>query len=170
MATKKTACRMLLLACLLLAGCACETADNKQDTIPFTEGQYYAAAYLGYQEAEDLAFYAERYLDSDQLPTYYLSTGDYYLVIPRYDGMQLQLYRNDLETSEKILLYEDPDCGPFLLQCNVSDIFADASVCLTYEGETVEFSPFLSLKDGSVEVGEHGLDLTEELGSLGGQG
>lgn len=168
---KKYVCwALLLLVCLLPAGCASETADNKQDAIPFAEGQYYAAAYLGYQETEDLAFYAERYLDSDQLPTHYLSAGDYYLVIPRYDGMQLQLYRNDLETSEKILLYEDPDCGPFLLQCNVSDIFADASISLTYEGKTVEFSPFLSLKDGSVEIGAYGLDLTETPGSLGAQG
>ena len=168
---KKHICwALLLLVCLLPAGCASETADSKQDAIPFTEGQYYAVAYLGYQEAEDLAFYAEQYLDSDQLPTHYLSAGDYYLVIPRYDGMPLQLYRNDLETSEKILLYEDPNCGPFLLQCNVSDIFADASVCLTYEGETVEFSPFLSLKDGSVEIGAYGLDLTEAPDSLEAQG
>lgn len=168
---KKHVCRtLLLLICLLLAGCATKSLDSKRDAIPFSEGQYYAAAYLGYQEAEGLAFYAERYLDSDQLPTHYLSAGDYYLVIPRYDGMQMQLYRNDLETSQKILLYEDPDCGPFLLQCNVSDIFSDATVRLTYEGETVEFSPFLSLKDGSVEIGEYGLNLTESPGSSDEQG
>ena len=33
---------------------------------------------------------------------------------------------------------------------------------LTYEDETVEFSPFISLKDGSVDIGERGLDLTQD--------
>lgn len=152
-----------LLACLaLLAGCAAQPQASKRDAIPFEEGQFYAAAYLGYQQINDLDFYTEQYLDSDQLPVHYLSGGDYYLVIPRYSGMKLSLYRNDLETSEPILLYEEPDCGPFLLQCNVSDIFADATIRLTYEDTTVEFSPFLSLKDGSVDIGEHGLNLTRD--------
>ena len=42
-----------------------------------------------------------------------------------------------------------------------SDIFADAVIRLTYQDESVEFSPFLSLKDGSVDIGARGLDLTK---------
>ena len=49
-----------------------------------------------------------------------------------------------------------------ILQCNASDIFADATIRLTYEGETAEFSPFISLKDGSVDLGTQGLDLTKD--------
>lgn len=37
--------------------------------------------------------------------------------------MHLSLYRNDLDGGPPTLLYEDPDCRPFILQCNVSDIF-----------------------------------------------
>ena len=81
-------------------------------------------------------------------------------MIPRYSGMELSLYKNDLETSERTLFYHDPDCEPFIIQCNVSDIFSDATIQLTYQGDTVEFSPFISLKDGSLEIGEHGLNLT----------
>ena len=114
------------------------------------------------QEIEDLEFYAERYLDSDELPVHYFSDGDYYLVIPRYTEMKLSLYRNDIVTSSSALVYEEPDCRPFILQCNVSDIFPDAAIQLTYAGETVEFSPFISLKDGSVDVGERGLLLTDQ--------
>lgn len=158
---KKTALSVLVFVSLgLLTGCAAQPQASKRDSIPFTEGQFYAAVYLGYQQMEDLNYYAEQYLDSDQVPVHYLSDGDYYLVIPRYTGMKLTLYRNDLETLEPILLYEDPDCRPFLLQCNASDIFADAVVRLTYGDETAEFSPFISLKDGSVEIGDQGLDLT----------
>lgn len=167
---KKAATYLLtLLSCLvLLAGCSLEQpgvgttepAGSKLDAIPFTDGQYYAVAYLGYQKIEDLDFYVEQYLDSNELPAHYLSAGDYYLVIPRYPGMAMSLYQNDMETMDSVLVYEDPDCRPFILQCNVSDIFADATIRLTYGEETVEFSPFISLMDGSVDVGDGGLDLT----------
>ena len=159
-----------LLFCTLLAGCASSPSGSastpprasKRDNIPFAENQFYAVAHLGYQEIEDLEFYAERYLDSDELPVHYFSDGDYYLVIPRYTEMKLSLYRNDIVTSSSALVYEEPDCRPFILQCNVSDIFPDAAIQLTYAGETVEFSPFISLKDGSVDVGECGLLLTDQ--------
>lgn len=152
---------LTLLVCgSLLAGCAPQPQAGKRDDIPFAEGQYYAVAYLGYQQINDLDYYVEHYLDSDQLPIHYLSAGDYYLIIPRYSGMELALYRNDLDTSQPILIYEDPDCRPFILQCNASDIFADATIRLTYQDTKAEFSPFISLKDGSVDIGTQGLDLT----------
>ena len=154
-------CTLSLFVLLgLFAGCSAQPQSSHREAIPFTEGQLYAAAYLGYQQIEDLDYYVQQYLDSDELPVHYLSSGDYYLIIPRYSGMELSLYRNDFDTSEPILIYRDPDCQPFLLQCNASDIFADATIRLTWEDETVEFSPFLSLKDGSVEIGDRGLDLT----------
>lgn len=159
-------CAVSLLFCAaLVSGCrAAPEEGGKQDAIPFEDGQIYAAAYLGYQQIENLDYYVEQYLDDDQLPTLYLSNGDYYLVIPRYGGMELELYYNDLETDQSTLLYEDPDCGPFILQCNVSDIFADATIRLTDGEETAEFSPFISLKDGSVDIGPQGLDLTRSDG------
>lgn len=164
---KKTVLTWLpLLLCLgLLAGCTAQPRTSKRDAIPFSEGQYYAVAHLGYQQMDDLSYYETEYLDGDPLPIHHLSDGDYYLVIPRYSDMKCALYRNDMDASESILLYEDPCGQPFILQCNVSDIFADATIRLTYEGETVEFSPFISLKDGSVDIGEHGLDLTRATDS-----
>ena len=151
----------LLLCLFLLGGCGGVEEVSKRDNIPFQEGQLYAAAYLGYQQIDDLDYYLERYLDDGELPVHYLSGGDFYLVIPRYDGMALALSRSDIETLQSTLIYEDPDCRPFLLQCNASDIFADAVIRLTYLDESVEFSPFLSLKDGSVDIGAGGLDLTK---------
>lgn len=134
---------------------------SKRDQIPFTEGQSYAVAHLGYLEIEDLDYYVQRYLDSSEVPIHYLSSGDYYLIIPRYEGMELSLYANDFNTSESSLFYQEADCQPFIIQCNVSDIFPDATIELTYQGKTVSFSPFISLKDGSLDIGEHGLDLTK---------
>ena len=165
------------LCCVLLAGCAAPaggeddsgesggTSGSREgpgEDIPFEEGQLYAVAYLGYQEMGSLDYYVEEYLDNDQIPVHYLSPGDFYLVIPRYGEMELSLYQNDFTTSNSTLLYEDPSCRPFVLQCNVSDIFSDATIRLSYQGSTVEFSPFISLKDGFVEVGDAGLDLTRD--------
>ena len=75
--------------------------------------------------------------------------------------MSLSLYVNDFEMSLGTLRFRDPDCGPFIIQCNASDIFADVTVRLEYNRESEEFSPFISLKDGALIIGERGLDLTE---------
>ena len=47
-----------------------------------------------------------------------------------------------------------------MIGCNVSDIFPDVTVSITSGGETVDFSPYISLKDGSVQVGARGLNIT----------
>ena len=145
-----------------------DTAVSKRDAIPFEAGQLYAVAYLGYQTTDGLDYNVERYLDSDKLPVHYVSDGDYYLVIPRYDGMSLSLYVNDIETSLSTLRFRDPACGPFVIQCNASDIFTDVTVRLEYNGDAAEFSPFISLKDGALMIGERGFDLTDP-GADGGE-
>ena len=150
------------LSALLLAGCGQqgESAENSaQEEIPFEEGQLYAVAHIGYQEITGLEDVAP-YLCSTQVPVHYVSDGDFYLIIPREDTMDLTLFKNDMETGEKILFYEEPNCSPFILQCNVSDIFNDVTVRLTCGEEETEFSPFISLKDGSLDIGSRGLNLT----------
>ena len=179
---RKTVIRLIpaLFCLLLLWGCAADGPDNaggsdnpepqqpsKLDSIPFEENQQYAVAYIGYQQTDDLAGYAVEYLDNPAVPTYYISDGDFYLIIPRYAGTSLSLFANDIETGESRLLAEDPDCGPFLVQCNASDIFADATIRLTCEDGTAEFSPFISLEDGSLDIGTYGLDLTESADDSG---
>ena len=73
----------------------------------------------------------------------------------------MKLYRNDINGAAPALLFEAENGVPFVVQCNISDIFSDLTVELSYSGETMSFSPYLSLKDGSVQVGERGLNLTE---------
>ena len=166
---------VLALAVLLLSACAlaagepgsaspggsqsCPVPGSGWENIPFSGDQCYAVAHLGYQEMDDLPLYAP-YLEEDSLPVHYFSPGDYYLVIPRYPGMALALYQNDINSDQPSLVYTDPDCRPFVIQCNASDIFEDATIRLSWEGEEIEFSPFISLKDGSIVVGPRGLDLT----------
>jgi len=134
---------------------------SKRVNIPFTDNQMYAVAYLGYITIEDMDFYLENYLDEEDVPHYYFSGDEYYLIIPRYEDMEVRLYRNDLASMGKTLEQECEMGKPFIVQCNVSDIFPDVTVELTYNGETVEFSPYISLKDGSVQVGDRGLNITK---------
>lgn len=168
-----------LLCFALLAGCVQQPAppaepDPSQtepagtDAVPFEDGQLYAAAYLGYagfEDLDELPYYAQKYLGSDGsgLPIHHMSEAEYWLVIPRYDDMTLQLYRNDMESMGQTLVFEQQGCGAFVLACNVSDIFPDATVCLTRGEDTASFSPYRSLRDGSAVVGERGLDLSEGL-------
>ena len=154
---------MAMLCLLALAGCGESSGPDgsKLDSIPFQENQLYAVAYLGYDEIQDLSFYTENYLDDENLPIHYISKGDYYLIIPRDTDMTVRLYRNDIETMDSSLLYEDTECRPFIIQCNVSDIFPDATIRLTHQTESVEFSPYISLQDGSVMVGVRGLNITK---------
>ena len=151
---------IFLFCSLCLSGC--QTNQSKQEKIPYLSHQTYAVAHLGYEKIEYLSGYTERYLDRDQLSIHYLSPGDYYLIIPRYENMELFLYQNDITTGDSVLIYQESNCEPFIVQCNVSDIFADATIQFNYEGTASTFSPFISLKDGSIDVGPNGLLLTLE--------
>ena len=168
---------MLLLCVLLLTGCgtaapapdatptpaqeaAATPTPDPLSTLPYTDGQLYAAAYLGYQAPTDLDFFQQTYFGGRELPVHHISDGDFYLIIPRDPNATVRLYKNDMLTQTSSIFYEQPDGSPFVIGCNVSDIFPDVTVEITSGGETVDFSPFISLKDGSVEVGARGLNIT----------
>ncbi|NMB34246.1 MAG: hypothetical protein GX992_08495 [Clostridium sp.] len=159
---------------------------RKAESIPFLEEHLYAMAYLGYNEISEssfytencsesfahkwddigdaLSFYTENYLDNENIPIHYLTQGipqgQFYLIIPRYPDTSLLLYRNDMQTMDSYLMFEEKECRPFIIQCNVSDIFPDATISFTYNNETVEFSPYISLKDGEIIVGDRGINIT----------
>ena len=169
----------LLLCVLLLTGCGTAapapdaTSTPTQEaaaaptptpdplsTLPYEDGQLYAAAYLGYLEPKDLDFFRQTYFGGRELPVHHISDGDFYLIIPRDPNATVRLYKNDMVTDSKTLFYEQTNGDAFVIGCNVSDIFPDVTVSITSGGETVDFSPYISLKDGSVQVGARGLNIT----------
>ena len=155
---------VLAVLCLALTACTQAAPSEEEPALPyenitFQEGQLYAAAYLGWEEMEGLADYQAAYLQGESVPVHYVSPGEFYLIVPRYPDMAVKLYRNDINGAAPALLFAAENCVPFVVQCNISDIFSDLTVELSYGGETVSFSPYISLKDGSVEVGERGLEL-----------
>ena len=160
-----------MLSALLLIGCGTQenqklVQTTKMDAVPFGEGQFYAVAYLGYQSMSSFQEYADLYLDDADVPTHYVSDGDYYLVIPK-EPMHLDLYRNDIETGAQTLLFQDPSCEPFVIQCNVSDIFNDATIVFSNEEMTEEFSPFISLENGEVQLPAGAVLLTLDNAAVG---
>lgn len=87
------------------------------------------------------------------LPLCNLNGWEYYLIIPRYEGdtvmVQPLVMDEDsaaLRAEGEALIYD----APFVLCCNPSDIFSNVSVTLRHGEESVTFSPYVSLRDGSV--------------------
>ena len=92
---QRTILSTLLFCALLLAGCgtAAQTPDatptpaqeaaatptpDPLSTLPYTDGQLYAAAYLGYQAPTDLDFFQQTYFGGRELPVHHISVGDFY--------------------------------------------------------------------------------------------
>ena len=135
--------------------------QSGKEKIDFADGKLYAVAYLGYEQMEDISYYKETYLDGKEPSVFHFSSGEFYLVIPKYSDMEVSIYRNELETDEKRLVYKAAQTEPFIVQCNVSDIFSDITISLSRGEEQASFSPYLSLEDGKVRAGEKGLDITK---------
>ena len=104
----------LLLCVLLLTGCgtaapapdatpaptqeaaAPTPTPDPLSTLPYEDGQLYAAAYLGYLEPKDLDFFRQTYFGGRELPVHHISDGDFYLIIPRDPNATVRLLRNDM--------------------------------------------------------------------------
>lgn len=152
---------------LLLCGCTLKSQTPQTESLSsgeqmvqmLGENDFCAVAYAGYDSTDELLPYIETYLDGVYPATCYCSSGEAWLVIPR-PGASVQLYRNDFETHpeqssvHRELIYEDPSGKPLIVRCNASDIFPDATIVLTFEGKTVELTPYISLRDGSIQIGK----------------
>lgn len=129
------------------------------DTLPaysYEHHHQYAIEYLGYNVdlVEDFV--------PDDLPLFSTGGDEYYKITPRYTQMAVEIYQLVLdETAEDFtrreLIYSSRSATPFYIKGNQSDIFPNICVVLTTpEGERVEITPYVSLKDGSIVVGDEG--------------
>lgn len=121
------------------------------ENIDFSEDEMYAVAYIGYTEYSALEEYKEIYLGYD-VDIHIIHDAEYYLIIPKDSYSSLKIYENDINSDAKILRFESQNARPFLIGCNASDIFPSSTI----EIAGIEFSPYESLKDGSIQVGEYG--------------
>lgn len=86
----------------------------------------------------------------------YLMAQEFYIVIPKYKTDEISL--KELELFENGNLYPVPNdfidgksyTGPVLICQNISDIAPNGEICIESESGETKFSPFVSLKDGSL--------------------
>ena len=156
---KKIILTLLIVALVLTTGFAClmyvnsEAPSENNITIVWEEDNIAAMAFLGY--GEYLFALGTYTADTAPIPVYEIEGDEYYLLVPKDKDTQIKIYENDFNTMEKgKLLFDIETASPFVLKCNVSDIFSNVVIELVSPTKTIEFSPFLSLMDGSVVVPE----------------
>jgi len=157
-------------AVLLVCGCGSTTSRKEQKTtIEWNDNAQYAVAFLGYMvEDQDsvLRKYAEVYLPDTSvkdIPIYEADGDELYLIVPRSTAVKIEVYErylNDQGVEKGEKLFDVPQGSPFVIQCNLSELYSNCSIELTEGEQTIDFSPFISLKDGTLSVTEQGQDIT----------
>lgn len=96
--------------------------------------------------------------DGGDMP--YLIGEECYLVIPKYKNASVSLKELEITEDGKLKEVDNPyldnnACGGTTLVCqNISDIGPNGKITIRYRDDIIEFSPQLSLKDGSVVLPE----------------
>ena len=89
---------------------------------------------------------------------------EFYLVIPKYKATSISLRELELTEQGKLsqvenLLVENMSVtGLALLAVNISDIHPNAKIILRHRDQVSEFTPFISLKDGSLIIDQASVD------------
>ena len=126
--------------------------------IAWRDGDIAAAAYLAYGIGDELAvnkkLYSARYSFVNGAIDEVGSEGyEYYYIVPRYPDCRIVVESLDSDGQTPVsTLYESKnEAVTVLLLANYSDIIPNTRVTVTYNGESVSFSPSLSLKgDGEI--------------------
>lgn len=119
----------------------------------YGDGCLAACEYIGYYEDdEQMQSAAEKYAED-----YLLSVSEFvdcggsemYAIIPKYYGEKLTVRSLDMEGKAGDIIAAS-ESEVLIIACNISDIMPNVLVSIEYEGQTVEFSPYISLKDGAL--------------------
>lgn len=151
--------------------------DDIQEQLA-ADGSLCAVASLGYVEAtdfSDIAVYVEANGFGDEYPFLLdvgedhfasLEGGELYAVVPADDSVTVTVHETFMDENndymptvgEEVLSFTDGQ--PLLLRCNVSEIVPNVLLTLEKDGTTVEYSPCMSMRDGSLETDEGIMDIT----------
>lgn len=154
----------LLAICAALVSCGNtggkSTGDEFQ-SINWRDNDAAAVICVGmYTKESDLrdSGLLERYSKSyglENLETVQTKGDEWYIVIPRHSKATVKVNAVEIDENcnlHKSMLLAERDGRPFLLRCNASDLYCN--VAISIEGKDgkplVDYSPMISLKDGSV--------------------
>ena len=155
---------LVLVGIVFVAGYGVIKLLNKDvpyENIEFKENDTYAIANLGVNY--DFSKYEEEYklLGVDK---YNLEGEEYYLIVPRYEDMDITISEMTIGENGNLdvvrQVYKSDVAKSIIVKCNLSDLYSNVQIELEYDGKKTVISPYLSLKDGEMVVGENGLDIT----------
>lgn len=151
------------------------TVTSESYKAELSEGGYLCGmALVGYSEEilyplsenEQLSAYLESYPELNDMTkeqVVYCTGNELYIIYPADSAIKLTIYENFIDEENDFaeckcnILYSNSG-EPILLKCNVSDIIPNVIVRIEGDdGEFIEFSPFISLKDGTLSLPEGGL-------------
>lgn len=103
----------------------------------------------------------EKYFDENFM--LYGSNGEeLYLIVPIQKNVTMDIYSAIMEDSDivkdKLIASTNK---PFILKCNISDIIPNIIIEIKQNNKVYEYSPNISLKDGSLYVNKYVLDVTK---------
>lgn len=77
---------------------------------------------------------------------------EWYLILPKYKDESISIWNVELDGNGELVKTgeEYTTNKAVLLKCNISDIIPSVLVKISANDKTVEFSPFISLKDGKI--------------------
>lgn len=104
----------------------------------------------------------EKYFDEDFM-LYEANGEELYFIVPIQKNVTLNIYSAVMEEADivkdKLIASTNK---PFILKCNVSDIIPNIIIEIKQNNKVYEYSPYISLKDGSLYVNEYVMDISDK--------
>ena len=129
---------------------------NYSDRITFNDDyDMLAIFFLGGLDGSYDYSVVNKYFTEDEFKKFHtleLEGEECYLIVPR-DNISitvssLSMTEDGGTKARKVTEFNEP----FFIKCNVSDIFPNAELSFKYNGKLYTYSPYISLRDGSVVV------------------
>lgn len=128
--------------------------DYTSNIVFTNEEQLLAIAYLN-----DINEVSSKYInDLENIKVYKISGEESYLIIPRYDDIEINIYESFLENNMLVKgnLISTTNL-PFVIICNNSNIILE----IKYNDNLFEYSPSINLENDSINMNEYVLDITK---------
>lgn len=132
--------------------------------LPFQkdDGNLLGIMYIGGLEEDYDYTIVDKYFKTRDFETIELGGKEKYLIIPRECEMEVYSLSMDEVDEEDFVMkekYIKTMNKPFYITCNVSDIIANSLLRVNKDGKQYSYSPYISLKDGSVFVEDFVLEI-----------
>lgn len=121
--------------------------------LPFgnNDGKYIGIIQIGSMSFDYDYSVVDKYFKTREFETIEFGGTEKYLIIPRNKKVEVYSLEMDLDGAMKET-YIKSMTEPFYITCNVSDIIANSLFRVMIGGKQHSYSPYISLKDGTLVV------------------